>query len=437
MLTVLCSFFAGLLASFLVVLPVTRAFVRYRLLAWFLAEEKVYPLDQFNGWTFKNFITAGEPTLEGIIKTDMAANVLARLKIESNPIAPWDNIVPVDASNFIIAPKSPLAQVYPSGRKPQAPELLPSYSSVTGILVAWPVNYPSRWSAHAKLIAAIAEKTTAIVTIPNKQSADLLLAWLQKYKMASGQIRFLIARSDDIWMRDYGPTNIMTADGPAIIANPYAPYEHAFQIADNDIPYHVAQTLGLPVYRLPLLIEGGNIVHNGRGVAFICDSIDERNPSLCSNAINDILCAYFGFRSVVRLPSLPGEVTGHADMAVRFGDGCAWVSQLPVKHRWAATLDIIADIVAEYCSVIRIPAAKAPSHAFWSYANCLSVNGRIIAPGYNENEDAIAAAAFAKGGLNDVVFVDFRAFPLGSVHCQTKEWFTPLDENPIPVGAVA
>lgn len=315
---------------------------------------------------------------------------------------------------------------------PAGPVRFPAeHEAVRSVLLAWPTQYPVRWRPHAELAREIAARAEAHIVAPNAAWVRAISLFLQAAGARLDNIRYICAPNDDVWIRDYGPTLVQSAAGPVFIANPYVPNGLGFHKRDHELPVEIARIYGLPVHRLPLIIEGGNLISDGAGRVFLTDSVFSHNPDCDMRTLSDIMRRWFGAIDLTVLPALPQDVTGHADIALKLaGDGGAWVTQAPPGHPWRETLDEIAAIVAKTPTprgdryrVVRMPIAANPSGTSeYCYCNSLTVNGAILYPSYAANSDQGAAAMFQALAPNAALHgIDFRRFEVGGLHCQTKE----------------
>ncbi|WP_353087716.1 agmatine deiminase family protein, partial [Flavobacterium sp.] len=61
---------------------------------------------------------------------------------------------------------------------------------------------------------------------------------------------------------------------------------------------------------------------------------------------------------------------------------------------------------------------------FWSYINSLTLNGSVIITVFGVSEDIVALDAYRQAMPNyKIIGINFSKYPVGSVHCQTKEMF--------------
>jgi agmatine deiminase len=308
---------------------------------------------------------------------------------------------------------------------PIGPIRMPAeFEPVRSVLLTWPSQYPSRWQAHADLVAKLSKAAEAHVVIQNSTWAAAALLQMRHSGAQLDKVKFIYAPSDDIWIRDYGPTLVSTGCGPAFIANPYVPNGLGFHKRDHDLPVEIARSYGIPVYRVPLVIEGGNLISDGSGRLFTSRSIFQHNVDFTEAEIRDILKAYYGAQDTTFLPEMPQELTGHIDFVLKLASPtAAWVTQSERRHPWYEWLERIADIMAKTHQVVRLPMAPARGETTeYCPANALTVNGTILFPSYDAVTDQLATRQFnelATGYNFDSV--DYRPFTVGALHCQTKE----------------
>jgi agmatine deiminase len=428
MTILLLGFAAGILITVMSAWFIRGVVVPRRLLQLFTEIPKTMRFDLATPHSMRNMVVLAEPPLAPWFAERQAGDILNTLRQrlpERDTVSPplWQR----DAAD------SRAVLVYPTAPPPGGSTLPGEYAPLDAVLLNWPWHYASRWSHHADFTRAVIEADARVLLLSDERQDQ---QELQQYLGAAGlpldRIDVLEAPVDDVWMRDYGPTFVRKPDGSAaLIANPYVPAEHPYRKGDNSVSLVVGAALGLPVYRFPLQIEGGNLVSDGYGLMITSTATLDRNPELSRADVAKIFAHYFGCDRTEFIEALPAEVTGHADMTVRFVDAStAVVASAPTGHRWARYFDEVAAQIAKLSSasgapytVHRLPIAvsKRYATAFWSYVNCLQVNGTTIVPVFGEPTDAPALAFFESLGKGPVVGIDYSDFLVGSVHCQSKE----------------
>jgi agmatine/peptidylarginine deiminase len=325
------------------------------------------------------------------------------------------------------------ASYYPAS-PPEGDIHLPSeHQAMRGAIIHWPAGYPSRWHHHGRFVEYLAKAGDVIVIVRDTLWARIVLAYLKYNNIDIGKVRFVTTPYDDIWVRDCGPTFVRGSSGIIAIANHYSPNGLGLHKRDTEAPIEIARALGVPAHRLPVIIEGGNMVPDGEDGMFLCDSVFDHNPDIDRAKLANIFNKWFGIERLVILPSLPHEVTGHADLIVKVAEpGVLIVTEAPTSHIWHATIEKALQVIqssrrkdGSAWTIHRMPMApgrKEPSE--WCYTNALTINNVIIAPSYDPKSDTEQAAArvFAAASPNRELFwIDYRDFSVGAVHCQSKE----------------
>jgi len=207
---------------------------------------------------------------------------------------------------------------------------------------------------------------------------------------------------------------------------------------DAEISQALAQILNVPAYRLPLVVEGGNLMSDGQGTMILLESILEKNPDVGQVKLKRILEQYYGCERLIGFPPLPGELTGHVDMVVKFANiDTVLVASADQRHPWHDRFDDMANKLGNTASanggkyqVVCLPIPRLPRENTdaGSYINSLILNHKVIVPIFGVPEDETAMRIYQdtfEG--HEVVGINFSRYPLGSVHCQSKE--LPTAEN--------
>ncbi len=258
--------------------------------------------------------------------------------------------------------------------------------------------------------------------------------------------------TDDSWIRDYGPIFVTRPGAAAPLAchdfifncwgAKYEPYAH-----DDVIPQHIANLLNIPIWRHDLVLEGGSIEVNGRGVVMTTEQCllnPNRNPHLSRTRIEHRLHEALGTSHVLWLPGgIEGDDTdGHIDDVARFiaPDTIAAI-QAPRSHpdhdmlerNWRV-LRAARDQDGKPFNLVPLPVPEpilydyppdplgrtglCPTPA--SYANFLIVNRAVLLPVFGQKSDDLAIQALEQA-MPDHEIIPLRAehlvVGLGAIHC--------------------
>jgi len=302
------------------------------------------------------------------------------------------------------------------------------------VLLSFPIYYPHCWKTHAEFIRQIVPEADAFVTVPNKYWQKAVMLYLAQKEIHMEAVKFLHFATDDVWTRDYGPTSVLVGarQEPAFIWNPYYIRAQNYYKFDAEAAAVLAMKMDIPVYRLPMVIEGGNIITDGKGTIIITESVLDVNPDIDKQKLRNIFKDYFGCTRLITFSPCKGEITGHIDMIVKFvNEDTLMVCSNIKKYKWYNDFETIAQELSKMKSVngkpytiIRVPMPKTGNNSknVWSYINSLTLNNKVIVPIFNVPEDKEALDIYRSAMPNhEIVGIDFRRYPVGSVHCQSKE----------------
>jgi agmatine deiminase len=251
---------------------------------------------------------------------------------------------------------------------------------------------------------------------------------------------------DDSWLRDSGPVVVVAPEGTRHAVQfqfnawggKYAPIE-----ADRTIATRLAQHLGLPVHRAPLVLEGGAVAADGQGRVVTterCLLNRNRNPHLDRAAIEAALRTWLGATSVIWLPdgiAEDDETDGHVDNVVAWcPDGRVLLQGCVEPGNPNAALARANRAILEECGLTVVELTQLPYVAAGGargggrgrvpvpYANLYVANGVVVVPvtGHAYDAEALALIAGCFPG-RDVVGVEGAALAAGGggPHCITQQ----------------
>tara|TARA_R100000005_G_scaffold1757_1_gene1012 strand:+ start:3209 stop:4315 length:1107 start_codon:yes stop_codon:yes gene_type:complete len=339
----------------------------------------------------------------------------------------------------------------------------------------WPER-PDSWRAGAApaqaafraVIAAIARFEP--VTVGTSQ-AQFLNASTQLADIPNARVIEL--SSDDVWMRDCGPTFVVdNAGGLAAVDwdfNAWGGHDGGLYPSwdiDSQVARKVAQLEGVPRYATPgFVLEGGSIHVDGEGTLITtaeCLLHRNRNPQLSQPQVEAYLRDYLGVDTIIWLPQgmYNDETDGHVD------NFCCFVAPGEVLLCWTddetdpnysrcraalAVLENSRDAKGRSLHVHTIPIPSAryavleseggaigqvpdeqgrPERLAASYVNFLIVNGGVVMPGFDDPMDAVARETLQRlFPGREVVMVPGGEILLGggNIHCITQQQPRPVD----------
>jgi len=298
------------------------------------------------------------------------------------------------------------------------------------------------WAAVAKAVARF-EPVTLVVDPGDVQVAH-------SYLDADHRITLVEAPLDDAWMRDIGPSFVVSQSGSlgAVdwVFNGWGAQSWATWGNDERIAGFVGGQAAAEVIGSSMVNEGGGIHVDGHGTVLLTETVQldpGRNPGLTRADVEAELARTIGATAYVWLPrGLTRDydefgTRGHVDIVATFAAPGVVLLHWQEDHdhpdygvcrELEAVLEGTLDARGEALRVVKVPAPRTTHDdegpVDWSYINHLVVNGGVVACTFADPQDAesLAILAAAYGG-RDVVGVDAR--PLfargGGIHCITQQ----------------
>ena len=291
--------------------------------------------------------------------------------------------------------------------------------------------------------------TEMIVPITTGDSlADVLLVVASSAQQASAastlssaganldRVDFVIAPSNSVWIRDYGP-RFTSADNERIIV------DHEYnrpRPQDNQIPAAIAAYLNEDRYEMPIAHGGGNFHLFANGEAFMTDLILDENPGYSAQDVIDLYAGYQGV-DLTLLPALPAgfDSTQHLDMwflpvddqTVIIGDYAsppAGIAPSSLTETVIEVTELTTSLMeSRGYTVLRTPGWRAQgfSTAHHTYTNAVIVNDLVLICRFSgfTSQNAQAKALFEQAFPNKaIVPVDCSSIinSAGALHCIVK-----------------
>jgi agmatine deiminase len=305
------------------------------------------------------------------------------------------------------------------------------------VVITWPVLYPGFWNFYRDLVIAIAPVARVDVLIPHTIYALAVLAYLGEGWHDDRRLRFMVTASDDIWIRDYGPlTCIDKASRRVMVDAIFDPPEMLFA-NDDSFPVRYAAHLGCSSRQLALHLEGGNLWSDGAGTLMTTEGLYARNFPMPPDDVRRRLLEGFGAETLIVVPPLRMEGTGHIDVFVKLATPETVLVTEPRSivngRRMAEVAEVLRASRNAAGSAYRVVALPSvPAYCNWgvsriwpTYTNALTVNRRVLVPTYGFAERDAAALAVYRQAMPDheIIGIDARtaANAGGAVHCLTMQ----------------
>ena len=318
----------------------------------------------------------------------------------------------------------------------------------------WPGKFEPVPPSFARIAAALSEWEPVRILVEDPRKLDEVRATVERARARMERVELLPIRTNDSWIRDYGPIFVnrigAAAPGSPQIAldwrfnswgEKWGPYD-----LDDVVPQRLAERFSFEVIEPGIVLEGGSIDVNGAGALLTTESCllnRNRNPTLSRAEIEDYLRTYLGVRSVLWLgEGIAGDDTdGHVDDLARFVNPDTIVTVVeddPRDENYGPLQDNLKRLHAmrdQDGRDFRIETLPMPQAVYFegarlpaSYANFYVANGAVLVPTFDGSGDREAIATLGR------LFPGRRMVPipctdlvlgLGAIHCLTQQHPTP------------
>ncbi|MBR6448722.1 MAG: agmatine deiminase family protein [Fibrobacter sp.] len=297
---------------------------------------------------------------------------------------------------------------------------------------------------YVELIRNITEFQPVNLLLPSKS----FLTDEEKAALANRPfpVNFIVIKTNDIWIRDYGPFFMKKGDKKVIVETQFNAWGAKFPPwgLDNAIPQKIAAKMGLPLIEsVPYIFEGGAIEVNGDGLGITTEDClvgKNRNDVKLLNKVAKALRKAFGLKDLLVLPhGLHGDHTdGHIDNVARFVAKDRIVMCMADNKR-SPNAPILSEakfiiekwLFRHYGESALVDTLPLPPQRVLddgqilpaSYMNYIYVNGGLIFPKYKSPNDAKAKKYFESVYPDrKVIGIDCRTVieEGGSLHCMSK-----------------
>lgn len=306
------------------------------------------------------------------------------------------------------------------------------------VLVSWGRMYPTLWQMHAEMIEAISHVASAEILAPSALWARAIAVYLaNRGKANMDNVSFLVLRTDDIWIRDYGPMIGISETGERVAINATYDVLPQYPQADDDaMGRRWAAHHDMAVQPLRLHTEGGNLWSDGAGTLIMSSQLFYSNRYYTRDRMLAYLHSIFAFQKTIITPRLTLEETGHVDLLVKLASAdtvlvskAASPSTAEVLRKAKRLFERETNAQGIPYRVLELPTPNLYLNWFMytirrAYTNALTVNGRVLVPVFGIPQDDTALRVY------ETALPDYDIIPIdssvgihggGAVHCMTKE----------------
>ncbi len=298
------------------------------------------------------------------------------------------------------------------------------FETPDALLVAATSEWPTSLAA---LLAAIDGRVPTILLDESDDDGEVAV-WPE----ADADVVLVSMRFDSGWVRDYGPLQVHTRKGVEWLDAGY----YTDRPDDDEVPRRLAPELDAGVSRLPLALEGGGIISNGRGLcASTTMSVERAEIDIDDHAYLDKLLDTLGCRVWALVPPIYSDSTGHVDMMAQFVsanrvvvsslDAGRFPDEAKALDGAVTVLEAGARALGQKLEVRRVPTVIDAGGHMLTYVNGTRISGAFLVPSYTHAPRALQQRAYRtlKAALGGLTLLPVAADELidlgGAVHCAT------------------
>jgi agmatine deiminase len=330
----------------------------------------------------------------------------------------------------------------------------PEWAPHRATWIAWPHHEPD-WPGklgpipwvYAEIARVLAEFEPVDILCHDERVKESAATALAAHHARADRVRLHTVPTDRVWLRDSAPTGVHDAGGGTVLVNwrfnAWAKYDNYAR--DAQVGAAIAGLTGLPRVEPGIVLEGGGIEANGRGLLLVTEEwllsdVQVRNPGMTRADYERAFADWLGTRRTIWLGEgcVGDDTHGHIDDIARFVAPDAVVLAVerdPADENHARSLDnrhrleaAARDPEVGPLRIIEIPfprpvlmnGERLPA----SYANFYICNGAVLVPTFNDPNDRVALNALAEAmpahrviGIHAVDLV----WGLGTIHCLTQQ----------------
>lgn len=333
--------------------------------------------------------------------------------------------------------------------------LAPEWGKHEATWLVWPQNskdWPGKFSAikwiYIEIVKYLSESEIVRIIVNSKKIEERVRKDLNRSKVNTKKVQFVIAKTDRSWIRDSGPFFVFDEAQKVKIIDfgfnswaKYSDWQH-----DNKVPKKISEYLRLPIEnKQEVVLEGGSLDVNGTGAlitteqCLLSENKQVRNEGLKKKDYEELFRECFGVTNVLWLgEGIAGDDTnGHVDDLCRFVSSSTVVvceeknendeNFYPIKENKerlqsmrledGSKLEVVALPMPEarYFEGFRLPA---------SYTNFYIANNVVLVPTFNDPNDyktiGVLSEFFPERKVVGINCSDL-IWGFGAIHCLTKE----------------
>ena len=287
----------------------------------------------------------------------------------------WDPVIgpPIEKTPWEAANEHLVDYKYPTDDPPPQPVVNPAeWEPMTGVLIRYPLGLPT------SLIAEMSEDVEVMTIVSGASQQQQAYNQYQSAGVNMDNCTWLVAPSNSMWTRDYGPWYIFTGNDEQGITDHI--YNRPYRPDDNNIPWVLGAAMNIPVYGMPVIHTGGNYMSDGMGIGMSTNLVYDENPGLTQQQVDDYMFEYVGIEDYDVVPDILSGGIHHIDCWAKMLDpGRILVKRLdPPNPTLEANVAYWESKISSYGRPYEV--IRVDCYSSTPYTNSLILNDKVFVP---------------------------------------------------------
>jgi len=282
-----------------------------------------------------------------------------------------------------------------------------------GVIIRWPLGIPY------SLVAELSEDVMVTTIVGSSYQENQAINSYTSNGVNMDNTDFIMAPTNSIWTRDYGPWFIFDGTGELGIV------DHIYNRPrpdDDQIPWVIGSEWNMTVYGMSLEHTGGNHMSDGLGMSMSTRLVYNENPGLSESEVDSIMIAYLGNDYTV-LDYIESSGIHHIDCWAKFLDPATiLIKDVSPGDYSYDLLNARADYLSQQMSAWGRPYEIIRVYCPYgtAYTNSLILNGKVYVPTFSSSydDDALQTYQDAMPGY-EIIGFDGSWYSNDAIHCRT------------------
>jgi agmatine/peptidylarginine deiminase len=333
---------------------------------------------------------------------------------DDTPPPPEEELLPIGLTDEEKTRLDEIGRDHVSTAPPTGSVRNPSeWEPMQGVIIRYP------FGISYDLIAEMSEDIVVTTIVASSSEQSYVTSMYQSNGVNMSNTDFLIAATNSIWTRDYGPWFIFEESGDLAIV------DHIYnrpRPQDDVIPQHIGNAWGLDVYGMDLEHTGGNHMSDGLGMSMSTELVYNENPGLSHYEVDSIMYDYLGNDYTV-LDYIESGGIHHIDCWAKFlSPTTILVKDVPPSSSSHDLLDDRAEQLSQMMSPWGRPYTVVRVYCPYgtAYTNSIILNDKVLVPIFGDawDDDAIQTYQDAMPGYEVIGFTG-SWYDNDAIHCRT------------------